>query len=213
MLDILLQLNVIVFILKLSLSLFLVSPSNNGFLLQVLWLEVISELGDLSIEGLNNLILALEHVLELYLFVVCLVDFIGPLLNLQLHFLVLLRKRLLLEFNSVNLRLEVPIPILHLLQVLLIVQKLLILVNLERVSLPPQFIELLHRVLVLPSSLIQISSELFDDVSVPPIIRLHSQGLILHHELLYLSPGPILEVLHVLFRLVPVALKLGAHDV
>ena len=64
-----------------------------------------------------------------------------------------------------------------------------------------------------PLGLIEFPSELLDQVSVPAVVSLLLQGLVLEHQLLNFTLESILQILDLLFILIFLCLKLGPQDV
>jgi len=65
--QVLLESRVLVSVEQLPLSIFLLSPSKGSLCFEILRLAVVPQLRDLPVQGLDHLVLALEHVVELCL--------------------------------------------------------------------------------------------------------------------------------------------------
>lgn len=122
-------------------------PPHYRFLFEVLGLEVLAQLIYLSVEGVNNLVFALQNIFELDFFCMRLMDFIGPLLHFQLHLLVLVHQGFRLEFDAVDLGLQVPVLVFEFFELFLVLQELIVFVQFQRIALPSHFIEFLDDVL------------------------------------------------------------------
>lgn len=81
-LHIVLQLKLIVFVLKLTLAIFLMFSSKQSFLLEIFTLEVVTELVDLTVKCVDHLIFAFDSILKLNLLTLSLMDFILLFLHL-----------------------------------------------------------------------------------------------------------------------------------
>ena len=85
-----LQLNVLVLVEKLALSILFMTTTHGCLSLKVLLLTVLSQLRYLPIESLQHLVFRLEHIIQLCLLRDGLVDFGRLPLKLKLHARVLL---------------------------------------------------------------------------------------------------------------------------
>lgn len=75
-LNIMLELDVFIFVLKLSLPVLFVLSANDSFLFEVFGFQIFSKLINLSIQRINHLVFAFHNILKLHFLSQCLVDLI-----------------------------------------------------------------------------------------------------------------------------------------
>lgn len=136
-------------------------------------------------------------------------DLILLLLHLKRHFLVLVGQILQLELNAIVFRLDLPVLVFEILEFSLVLEKLIVFLQLQRVTIPSDIISILHIILGSPLGFIEFSSELLDEISIPTVISFLLESLILKHELLNFTLKSIFEILNLLFILIFLSLKLS----
>lgn len=212
-LNVMRQFDVFVFVEELALPVFFVATPQRRLILEVLGLEVFAKLRDLPCQRLYHLLLALDDVVELNLLGDGLVDLALLALHLQLYLLLLFEQVLRLEFEAFHLTLVLADLVLQHFSLLLALQELLVFVDTNSVALPTHLIRLLSQVVCLATSLIKITTQLLDEIAVPPIIHTSLQRLILEHELLHFGFVAVAHIVHLFLALVPLRLQLSPADV
>ena len=130
------QLGIVVLVLQLSLSLFFVLSPEHGLLFKIFAFQVFSKLIDLSIQGVDHLILGFHDVFQLNFFSHGLVDIKRLFLKFELHFLHLVGVGRHSELASFNFRLLLPKFVFVLLDVTALLHELVILLDFKLVTLP-----------------------------------------------------------------------------
>ena len=136
-------------------------------------------------------------------------DLILLLLHFELHFLVLVRQVLQFELDTVILRLNLTILVFEILKFSLVLKKLIIFLQFERVTIPSYIIGVLNIILGSPLGFIEFPSELLDEISVPTVVSFLLEGLVLEHKLLNFTLKSIFKILDFLFVLIFLSLKLS----
>ena len=109
--------------------------------------------------------------------------------------------RLLLESESIDLRGEHADLVSELLHLPLVLHLHVALVQLDDVPVLPQIGRLTKQLCAPALILIDITSQLSNEVPVPSVLRLGEQRLVLEGEFLQLLPVLVLQVLDLLLRL------------
>lgn len=212
-LDFLLELYVFVFVLELALPFLLVATAEHRFLLKVSRLEVFAQLVDLPVQRINHLVLGLNDVLELDLFGKCLVDLVRFLFHLQVHLLVFLGAGLALELASLDLALLLSELIFEVFDLAVEGNELVVFVDLERVSFPPYRVALLVGFLSSSFGLLQVSPQLFNQVTVTAVIALLVERLVFQEQLINFTSEFLLDVIQVLLSFVFKRVKLAPRNI
>ena len=207
--QVLLEPRILVSVEQLPLPIFLLPPSQGSLCFEILGLAVVSQLRDLPVQSLNHLVLTLEHVVELGLLRDDLVHLrLLPLVG-ELHLLILLFELLRLHLEPLFVTLQVPRLVLQLLDLPAVLDKLLVLLESEVVTLSSHLSGLGCQVLVLSSRLIQVTPKLLNEFPVPPVIKSGVESLVSDGQLVDFRAHPLLQVTKLFVRLVSSGLQLG----
>lgn len=140
-------------------------------------------------------------------------NFVGFLFHFEVHLLVFVSTRLALKLASLNLALLLPQFILEVFDLPIESNELVVLVDFQRVSFPPHRVALLVSFLSPTLGLLQVASQLFDEVSVPAIVALLVESLVLEQQFVNLALQLVLDVIHVLLCFVFKRVQLAARNV
>lgn len=123
--------------------------------------------------------------------------------------MVLVRQILQFELDAIVFRLNLSILVFEVLEFSLVLEKLIVFLQFKRVAIPSYIISILNIILGSSLGFIQFPPKLLDEISIPAVIGFLLESLILEHKLLNLTLKSIFEVLHLLFILIFLSLKLS----